>query len=152
MSTLNLYYLQFYLLAKGGDGRGLKEFQEAPPLRDTAKAVCLTPREPTLKEFVPIGHVALGTHVPEEDDKLNLPSEGVFWVHYLYVSYSLHGHGFGSATMDQIESVAVQEPLNARIMVLSTIEKETVRDVMKDQGFRPPAVSDILERASCSAG
>jgi GNAT superfamily N-acetyltransferase len=121
--------------------------QEASTLHDTAKTVFAAPREPSLREFTPIGHVALEKHSVHEDAKLGLPSEGVVWMHILYVSYALQGGGLGSATMDQIERVAAQAPVKAKLVVLDTVQKEMAGDgaLFRSQGFKPPAVSDSFQ-------
>jgi hypothetical protein len=110
----------------------------------------LVPREPTHKEFVPIGHVALDIHSAEEDAKLGLPSEGVIWIHQLYVSYALQSGGFGAAAMDQIEAVAAQPPLKGKMVVLDTISAETqmssatVRSMFTDNGNPVPMVGGTI--------
>ncbi|KAI0171765.1 hypothetical protein GGR52DRAFT_547524 [Hypoxylon sp. FL1284] len=113
--------------------------EEATPLRDTAAEVRLVPRQPTNAEFTPIGHVAVDIHDPEEDEKLGLPPAETVWVHQLYISRALHGGGFGSGTMSQIETLATQSPMNAKIVALDTISKkmQTVpayRDVLYGEG------------------
>lgn len=55
-------------------------------MKDTAAQVRLVPRQPTMVEFIPIGHVAVDIHEPEEDMKLGLPATGTVWIHQLYVS------------------------------------------------------------------
>ncbi|KAI0541238.1 hypothetical protein GGR58DRAFT_37736 [Xylaria digitata] len=97
--------------------------KESEPLRDTAIEIRLTPRRPTGRDFMPIGHVALDVHDAKEDAKLGLPP-GTVWVHQLYVSSALQGGGYGVATMAKVESVAAQEPMNAKWMALDTLAKE----------------------------
>ncbi|KAI1763660.1 hypothetical protein GGR53DRAFT_497035 [Hypoxylon sp. FL1150] len=124
--------------------------KEAAPLRDTAAEIRLVPRQPTNAEFVPIGHVAVDIHEPEEDAKLELPPTGTVWIHQLYISRALHRGGFGAGTMAKIETLATQTPMNAKIMALDTISKEmqtvpAFRDVLygKGEGRIPlPAISN----------
>lgn len=119
-------------------------------MQDTAREVRLVPREPTHKEFVPIGHVALDVHSAEEDAKLGLPSEGVVWIHQLYVSYALQRGGFGAAAMDLIEAVAAQAPLNGKMTVLDTIATESqinsaaVKGQYEDLGIPAPTVGGSI--------
>jgi hypothetical protein len=105
------------------------------------------PREPTQQEFLPIGHAALDVHAPESDAALGLPAPGNIWIHNLYVSYALQAGGLGAATMDQIETIAMQEPYNARYMVLDTASKtwnlrpDVQKLVHAYEGIPPPRVS-----------
>ncbi|KAI0132248.1 hypothetical protein BJ170DRAFT_238180 [Xylariales sp. AK1849] len=121
--------------------------KESFSLRDSACEVRLVPREPTQKEFIPIGHVALDIHPAEDDAKLKLPSEGIVWIHQLYVSYALQGGGFGAGAMDQVETVAAQEPMKARMMVLDTIAEDIQlsplgrKGLYEDRGIPVPVVS-----------
>ncbi|KAI0815814.1 hypothetical protein GGR55DRAFT_686553 [Xylaria sp. FL0064] len=100
---------------------------EAEPLRDTAAEVRLKRRQPTGRDFTPIGHVALEVHDAEEDAKLGLPPATV-WVHQLFISSALQGGGYGVATMAQVESVAAQEPMNGKWMALDTLAKEVQKE------------------------
>ncbi|KAJ3560753.1 hypothetical protein NPX13_g9198 [Xylaria arbuscula] len=100
---------------------------EAELLRDTAREIRLAKREPTDRNFLPIGHVALDIHAVEEDAKLGL-SPGTVWVHQLFISSVLQGGGYGVATMAQVESIAAQEPMNAKWMALDTLAKEVQKD------------------------
>ncbi|KAI8959006.1 hypothetical protein F5Y11DRAFT_334428 [Daldinia sp. FL1419] len=122
--------------------------KEANLLRDTAAEVRLVPRQPTMMEFVPIGHVALDIHEPEEDIKLGLPATGTVWVHQLYVSRALHGGGYGAGAMSKIETLATQNPMNAKTVALDTLSKEMqtepeIRDLLYGEGRIPlPVVSN----------
>ncbi|KAI1776959.1 hypothetical protein F4818DRAFT_412396 [Hypoxylon cercidicola] len=122
--------------------------KEATPLKDTAAEIRLVQRQPTNNEFIPIGHVALDIHEPEEDVKLGLPPTGTVWIHQLYISRALHRGGFGAGTMSKIETLATQSPMNAKIMALDTISKEmqtvpAFRDVLYGEGRIPvPSISN----------
>ncbi|KAI0489892.1 hypothetical protein F4859DRAFT_171006 [Xylaria cf. heliscus] len=96
-------------------------------LRDTAIKIRHAQRQPTGREFRPIGHVALDVHDPEEDAKLGLPP-GTVWVHQLYISSALQGGGYGAATMAKIEIIATQEPFCAAWMALDTMAKEVKKE------------------------
>ncbi|TGJ82331.1 hypothetical protein E0Z10_g6427 [Xylaria hypoxylon] len=102
--------------------------QETEPLRDTAAEIRLAPRQPTGKNFMPVGHVALDVHDAKEDVKLGLPP-GTVWVHQLYISSALQGGGYGVATMAKVESIAAQEPMNGKWMALDTLAKEVHKEV-----------------------
>ncbi|KAM0814710.1 putative N-acetyltransferase domain-containing protein [Seiridium cardinale] len=123
--------------------------KEATPIKDTAQAVRLLPRQPSGKTFIPIGHLALEAHATEEDTKLGLPSEGAVWIHQLYVSYALHRGGFGAGAMDLIEAVAAEEPWNATMVVLDTIQEEMqlsqdgIKHMCVDRGVPVPKVSEL---------
>ncbi|KAI1386469.1 uncharacterized protein F4822DRAFT_317060 [Hypoxylon trugodes] len=124
--------------------------KESTPLRDTAAEVRLVPRQPTHVEFIPIGHVAVDIHEPEEDVKLGLPATGTVWIHQLYISRALHGGGYGAGTMSKIEMLAAQEPMNAKRVALDTLTKELqtdpkTRDILYGEGGNPaPLVSNEI--------
>ncbi|KAK6957700.1 hypothetical protein Daesc_000487 [Daldinia eschscholtzii] len=123
-------------------------YPKAHPLKDTAAEIRLVPRQPTNVEFIPIGHVALDVHEPEEDVELGLPATGTVWVHQLYISRALHGGGFGAGAMSKIEALATQSPMNAKIVALDTLSKEMqtepeIRDLLYGKGGVPlPVVSN----------
>ncbi|KAI1179419.1 hypothetical protein F4777DRAFT_534225 [Nemania sp. FL0916] len=102
--------------------------QETKPLQDTAKEIQLMRREPTSKDFIPVGHVALEIHDAKEDASLGLPSNAI-WVHQLYISSALRGGGYGVATMAKVEAIAAQEPMNGKWMALDTLAKEVPKEV-----------------------
>ncbi|ORY62967.1 uncharacterized protein BCR38DRAFT_345318 [Pseudomassariella vexata] len=126
----------------------LEYVDESSPLRDTAPEIRLVQRKPSNKRFIPIGHVALDVHSPEEDAKFGLPPREVVWVHSLYISYQLHNGGFGAATMDSLEALAAKEPINAKYIVLDTLSKDAKipDDVLKalyaDRGLPERKVSN----------
>ncbi|OTB08196.1 hypothetical protein M426DRAFT_8002 [Hypoxylon sp. CI-4A] len=119
--------------------------RESTPLKDTASEVRLVPRQPTMVEFLPIGHVAVDIHPSEEDVKLGLPPTGTVWIHALYISRALHGGGYGAGTMAKIEELATQEPMNAKIVALDTISREMQtdpdkREFLYGEGRLPPPI------------
>ncbi|KAI1102284.1 hypothetical protein F4804DRAFT_313593 [Jackrogersella minutella] len=120
--------------------------EESTPLRDTATNIRLVPRQPTMVDFIPIGHVAVDIHEPEEDVRLGLPPTGTVWIHGLYISRALHGGGFGAGTMSKIETLATQPPMNAQRVALDTMAKDMqtepkTRDLLyRDEGVPAPAV------------
>ncbi|KAI0915028.1 hypothetical protein F4823DRAFT_557478 [Ustulina deusta] len=101
--------------------------KETEPLRDTATKIRLAQRQPTGRDFIPVGHVALDIHDSEEDGKLGLPP-GTVWVHQLFISSAIQGGGYGVATMAQVESIAAQEPINGKWMALDTLAKEVQKE------------------------
>jgi GNAT superfamily N-acetyltransferase len=117
-----------------------KVLQEAECLQDTAIEIRLVPRQPTGREFIPVGHFALDIHDAGQDAKLGLPPRTV-WVHQLFISRALQGGGYGVATMAKVEATAAQEPMNATWMALDTLAKE----VQKEADDRVPVVSDFIQ-------
>ena len=94
-------------------------------LEDTAAAINAIPRQPTKEIFIPIGHISLDSKNPEaEHIGLDLPSESVFWIKTFYVSQSIQGQGIGRAAMDEVEAMAVREPLVAKTLMLDTVQKD----------------------------
>jgi GNAT superfamily N-acetyltransferase len=94
-------------------------------LEDTATTIYAVPRQPTKERFVPIGHISLDAKDPESEKiDLDIPSEGVFWIKTFYVSQSVQGQGIGRAAMDEVEAMAVREPLSAKILMLDTVQKD----------------------------
>ncbi|KAI5868441.1 hypothetical protein GGS23DRAFT_30907 [Durotheca rogersii] len=117
--------------------------RESASLRDTAAEVRLVPRQPTMRGFNPIGHVALDIHTPKEDMELGLPAVGTVWIHQLYISHTLQGGGFGVGTMSKIEALAAAEPINAHLAALDTVSREVHMDpekrtVLYGEGRLPP--------------
>ncbi|KAJ5861428.1 uncharacterized protein N7529_008738 [Penicillium soppii] len=99
--------------------------EEKETLEDTATTIYAVPRQPTKERFVPIGHISLDAKDPESEKiDLDIPSEGVFWIKTFYVSQSVQGQGIGRAAMDEVEAMAVREPLSAKILMLDTVQKD----------------------------
>ncbi|KAI7765278.1 hypothetical protein LZL87_009807 [Fusarium oxysporum] len=100
--------------------------KEAEELLDSSKTLLGKPRVSTDAKFLPVGHVALDTHISDyaEKVKLDLPRSDAYWVKSLYVSYRLQGLGVGGAAMNIAERVATEEPLNARHLLLDTVHQE----------------------------
>ena len=86
--------------------------------------------------------MALDVHDVEEDAKLGLPP-GTVWVHQLFISSALQGGGYGVATMAQVESIAAQEPMNAKWMALDTLAKEVQKEA-GDQASIDVAMKNIV--------
>ncbi|KAJ5616240.1 hypothetical protein N7537_001354 [Penicillium hordei] len=94
-------------------------------LQDTATTINAVSRQPTKETFVPIGHISLDSKNPDaEHIELNLPAENVFWIKTFYIRQSIQGQGIGRAAMDEVESMAVREPLLAKILMLDTVQKD----------------------------
>ncbi|KAJ5591841.1 uncharacterized protein N7459_002210 [Penicillium hispanicum] len=102
--------------------------KEKSTLQDTAVAINAVPREPTQKSFIPVGHISLDNGNPDAAKiDLGLPTEGVFWIKTFYVSQSIQGQGIGRAAMDEVEDMATREPINAKILMLDTVQKDDQR-------------------------
>ena len=92
-------------------------------LIDTAASINAVPRQPSHKEFLPIGHISLDSKNEESKHiDLDIPTEGVFWIKSFFVRHSAQGKGIGRAAMDEVEAMAVKEPLWAKTLMLSTVE------------------------------
>lgn len=88
-------------------------------------AINAVARDPTRKSFVPIGHISLDGKNPEAAHiELDLPPDGVLWIKTFYIDRTMQGRGFGRAAMDEVEDMATREPLNARILMLDTVQKD----------------------------
>lgn len=93
-------------------------------LLDTATSIYAAKREPTQAEFIPIGHIGLDSkNKKAEELDLEIPSEGAFWIKSFFVLHDFQGKGIGRVAMDEIERIAAQDPLNARILMLDTVER-----------------------------
>lgn len=66
--------------------RQLNDVQEQEPLIDTSTSVFNSPRDPTGRKFVPVGHTALEVVKPNDAKDLNLPLSSV-WVKSIYLSW-----------------------------------------------------------------
>ncbi|KAG5762582.1 hypothetical protein H9Q72_009310 [Fusarium xylarioides] len=104
--------------------------KETEELHDSSEMLLGKPRVPTDTPFLPVGHVALDTHIADyaESLELDFPKSGTYWVKSLYVSYTLQGLGIGGAAMNIAERMAIEEPLNARHLLLDTVHHEDQAD------------------------
>lgn len=101
----------------------VSERSESECLIDTAASINAVPRQPSHTEFVPIGHISLDSKNEESDHvDLDIPTEGVFWIKSFFVQHSAQGKGIGRAAMDEVEAMAVKEPLWAKTLMLSTVD------------------------------
>lgn len=97
-------------------------------LQDTAAYINGVARDASKRGFIPVGHIALDEENPHPKDiELDLPSEGVFWIKTLYVTHALQRKGIGRAALDEIETMAVKEPLLAKILMLDTVHQDDQR-------------------------
>ncbi|RTE77799.1 hypothetical protein BHE90_007707 [Fusarium euwallaceae] len=94
---------------------------EAEELSDTAKTVFNSPREPTNRRFVPIGHIALEL-LPQQNERFGLPSSTI-WIMSLYISWALQGAGLGRSAMVETERLARLPPFNSDVIGLDTVQK-----------------------------
>ena len=107
--------------------------EESTPLVDSARTYGGRPRTPPspAKSFIPIGHICLGqvpvdywTPAPPGTHKMEeAAGSGWYWISNFYVSRALQGAGLGRAAMDTAESIAISEPLNAKVLGLNSINK-----------------------------
>ncbi|KAJ5341184.1 hypothetical protein N7541_010308 [Penicillium brevicompactum] len=115
--------------------------EQKEQLEDTAVTLNAVPRQPTKESFIPIGHISLDSYNPDaERFDLDIPSEGVFWIKTFYINQSTQGQGIGRAAMDQVEDMAVREPLLAKTLMLDTMHKDDQKrdDFALDQfGYIP---------------
>lgn len=82
------------------------------------------PRDPSQQAFVPIGHISLDSKNPEAAHLgLGIPSDAVYWIKTFFVQNHLQSKGIGRAAMDEVEAMAVNEPLSAKTLMLDTVEK-----------------------------
>lgn len=92
---------------------------------DTAEQINTAQRQPSQEYFLPAGHISLDPQNPEvEDLDLDLPPSGIFWIKTFYVQKSFQGYGVGRAAMDQVEKMAVREPLSATVLALDTMQRD----------------------------
>lgn len=92
---------------------------EAKPLTDSAISFGGRPREPTKTSFIPIGHISLDSKY-EKDEYASEDQPGLYWIATFYISRVLQRYGLGRAAMDLVEEMACREPLNAKVLALST--------------------------------
>ncbi|KAJ5748821.1 uncharacterized protein N7511_010517 [Penicillium nucicola] len=98
---------------------------EDEKLQDTASSINAVARQPTKARFTPIGHISLDSkNVEIEHLDLDLPSENIFWIKTFYIRQHIQGQGIGRAAMNEVETMAVQEPLNAKTLMLDTVQKD----------------------------
>lgn len=122
------------------------EKQESSPIKDTATTQWLQPREPSNREFIPVGHIAVDLR-EEENKNIAVTEDNVVWIAGLYISWALQRGGIGKEVMRQAEIIAAGPPLNGKVVVLDTMAKEQqmkpafIRKVYVDQGNPAPAVS-----------
>ncbi|KAJ5499704.1 hypothetical protein N7453_008755 [Penicillium expansum] len=99
--------------------------KENEMLQDTATTINAVPRQPTKESFIPIGHISLDSKNPDvEHIELDLPAVNIFWIKTFYIRRSIQGRGIGRAAMDEVEAMAVREPLLAKILMLDTVQKD----------------------------
>ncbi|KAI8299735.1 hypothetical protein K4K59_002055 [Colletotrichum sp. SAR11_240] len=121
--------------------------KEKEPLKDTATSLRATPRTPTGITFHPVGHISLDVDNPAAKRlQLPIPSENLYWIKSLYVSYALQSAGIGRAAMDEVEGMATSEPLCAKVLMLDTVAKEDQHreELFQHLDGRPPAMSTEL--------
>jgi len=113
---------------------------EATPIHDTALTLGAKPRQPSSEPFTPIGHISLDSESPNPDQAD--ASKGMYCITTFYISRAIQSGGLGSAAMDRVESEAVNEPLNARVLSLDTLANSSLdrKEMWRDMGFEEPSV------------
>ncbi|KAJ5641499.1 hypothetical protein N7490_005499 [Penicillium lividum] len=115
-------------------------------LRDTAQSINAAHRKPSQRAFIPIGHISLDSESPESIYlNLDIQRAGVFWIKTFYVSRALQGQGIGRAAMDEVERMAIRDPLNAQTLMLDTIQRDDslrVEFALATQGSLPQVVNE----------
>jgi GNAT superfamily N-acetyltransferase len=106
----------------------MQHVNEKVPLLDTATSLAGKPRttQRLSESFTPVGHISLDFY--NEDPSLADPSKGIYYISTFYVSRALQGGGLGRAAMDAIERMAIEPPLNARVLALDTLSREQALD------------------------
>lgn len=98
---------------------------ESTPISDSCSNFGGKPRVPNpARKFIPVGHISLDSE--NEDPNAADPSRGIYRISSFYISRALQSAGLGRAAMDEIESLATAEPLNARTLTLGTAANEYV--------------------------
>jgi len=118
---------------------------QSTPLLDTATSLGGKPRpeiEITEKEFMPVGHISLNTEY--EEPGFVEPEEGLYFIATFWISPTLQSLGLGRASMDAVEKMAISEPLNARVLALSTVANEYAgkKERWEALGREPPVLSN----------
>ncbi|GKZ21058.1 hypothetical protein AbraIFM66951_008255 [Aspergillus brasiliensis] len=87
------------------------------PIQDTALSINPVPRNPSHHSFIPIGHISLDSENPDTNESIQLDdiptSHAYYWIKTFYVIQAVQSQNVGRAAMDQVEEMAVREPLNA---------------------------------------
>jgi GNAT superfamily N-acetyltransferase len=93
-------------------------------LQDTAVSLNAVSRNPSHQSFIPIGHISLDSKNPEATNSgLEIPSYSVYWIKTFFVQHHWQSKGIGRAAMDEVEAMALDEPLSAKTLMLDTVEK-----------------------------
>jgi hypothetical protein len=72
--------------------------------------------------------------------------EGLYWISNFYVSRALQENGLGSAALDMIESIAIGEPLCAKVLAMNAINKDD-----PDRGVKHKALGIPLPKVRGAA-
>ena len=117
---------------------------ESTPISDTAATLGGKPRAPnSSRTFIPVGHISLDSE--NEDPNAADASRGIYRISNFYISTVLQSAGLGRAAMDEIERLAVSEPLNAKTLTLGTVAneyegKKEKWDALREEGKVEPKV------------
>ncbi|KAH9221774.1 hypothetical protein DL95DRAFT_327136 [Leptodontidium sp. 2 PMI_412] len=123
--------------------------QQSTHLLDTATSLGGKPRptssppsSQSLTSFIPVGHISLNTEY-EEAGRVDA-EEGLYFIATFWISPPLQGSGLGRAAMDAVEKMAISEPLNAKVLALSTVANEYEGKAERWAALErdPPAISN----------
>lgn len=92
-----------------------------------------------------MGHISLDSESPNPGQAD--ASQGLYCITTLYISRAIHGGGLGRAALDAIESMAINEPLCAKILSLDTLANSSWNrtDIWKEMGMdQKPEVFETL--------
>ncbi|KAL2061224.1 hypothetical protein VTL71DRAFT_7497 [Oculimacula yallundae] len=141
--------IQWVVLSEDDPDKALKLQQhitkypiESTPIHDTALTLGAKPRHPTSVAFTPVGHISLDSESPNEDQAD--ASRGLYCITTFYISRAIQSGGLGSAAMDKVESEAVHEPLNAKVLSLDTLANSSHgrAEIWIEMGMEVPPFSN----------
>lgn len=117
---------------------------EAKPLIDSATLFGGRPRDPSGSSFIPIGHISLDSKY-EKEEYSSEDQPGLYWIATFYISRALQRYGLGRAAMDLVEEMACREPLNAKVLALSTraMNDPNLEERYEAMGKDPSVVSSM---------
>lgn len=91
-----------------------------------------------MAQIHPVGHISLDDdNLDAKHLGLDLPVEGTYWIKSFFVSKAMQGKGVGRVAMDHIETMAVDEPLCAKILVLDTMNTRHEENKSLSSGNEP---------------
>ena len=117
------------------------------PISDSAASLRGESRTPRLEfHFIPIGHISLDSE--NADPSLANASQGIYCITTFYISRPLQSIGLGRSAMDAVEKMAVEEPLQAKILALDTVAREELADLERWKAYGKP-IPPVRTPTSC---